>query len=159
MTSLSIRPARLGDEDTIFALLYELADYEKLLDKFHITKDVVLRDYLCAQPLCHCNLAFAGDAPVAVASWFWIYSSFMAARGIHLEDLFVRPAFRGRGYGKALLTHLAKTAAEAGAGCVQWTVLDWNKPSIDFYERLGARRVEGWYTYRLEGGALNKAAQ
>jgi GNAT superfamily N-acetyltransferase len=156
MSVLSIRPAKSGDEDLIFALLYELADYEKLLDKFHITRDVITRDYISAEPRCRCDLAFEGDAPVGIATWYWIYNSFAAIRSIYLEDLFVRPAFRGKGYGKALLIHLAKTSSQAGAGGVQWSVLDWNKPSIDFYESLGARRVDGWLTYRLEGDALKK---
>lgn len=159
MSVLSIRPAKPGDEALIFALLHELADYEELLDKFRITKAVITRDYLSADPRCHCDLAFEGDAPAGIATWYWIYNSFAAARSIYLEDLFVRQALRGRGYGKALLSHLAKTALDEGAGGVQWSVLDWNKPSIEFYERLGARRVDGWSTYRLDGEALKTAAQ
>jgi GNAT superfamily N-acetyltransferase len=159
MTNFTIRAAKAGDEELILALLYDLADYEKLLDRFHITKDVVARDYLGEAPPCRCDLAFEGAEPAGIATWYWIYNSFAAMRSIYLEDLFVRRAFRGRGYGKALLTHLAKTAADSGAGCVQWSVLDWNKPSIDFYDSLGARRVEGWYTYRLEGEALKKAGR
>ena len=155
----AIRSARAGDEDVIVALLHDLAEYEKLLDKFHVTRDVVARDYLSAQPLCQCELAFDGDEAAGIATWRWTYASFAAARSIYLEDLFVRPAFRGRGYGKALLAHLAKTAAEAGAARVEWQVLDWNKPSIDFYEGIGARPVGGWLTYRLEGDALEKAAK
>ena len=154
----TIRNAKKGEEDVIFALLYELADYEKLLGKFDITKNIITRDYFSEEPLCRCDLAFEGDAPVGIATWYWIYNSFAAIRSIYLEDLFVRPAFRGKGYGKALLVHLAKTAREAGAGGVQWSVLDWNKPSIEFYESLGARRIDGWHSYRLEGDALKKAA-
>jgi len=159
MADFTIRAAKNGDQDLILALLYELADYEKLLDRFHVTKDVVLRDYFGEAPLCHCDLAFEGDAPAGIATWYWIYNSFAAKRCIYLEDLFVRPAFRGKGYGKTLLTYLAKAATDAGAGGVQWAVLDWNKPSIDFYDSLGARRVDGWYTYRLEGEALKGVAQ
>jgi GNAT superfamily N-acetyltransferase len=101
-------------------------------------------------------LAFEGATPVGVASWYWIYASFAATRAIYLEDLFVRPATRGKGYGKALLAHLAKTAVDAGASRVDWSVLDWNKPSIDFYDSLGAKPHDGWLVYRLEGEALRK---
>jgi GNAT superfamily N-acetyltransferase len=156
MRDFSIRPARRGDEASIVKLLLELAEYEKLLDKFHITEEVVRRDYMSERPLINCDLAYDGDTPAGVATWYWVYSSFAAKRAIYLEDLYVRPQFRGKGYGKALLVHLAKVAVEAGAVCVDWSVLDWNKPSIKFYDSLGAKTVKGWYVYRLEGDALTK---
>jgi diamine N-acetyltransferase len=154
VAELVIRRARSGDEDLILALLRELAEYEKLLDVFHVTAAVIRRDYLNDAPLLLCDLAFEGNTPVGVATWYWKYSSFATTRAIYLEDLFVRPAFRGKGYGKAFLAHLAKTAVAAGANAVDWSVLDWNQPSIDFYESLGARRHAGWYVYRLEGEAM-----
>ncbi len=154
MTELSIRRARAGDEALILTLLRELAEYEKLLGVFHVTADVIARDYLGAQPLLQCDLAFDGDTPVGVMTWYWTYSSFAAKRSIYLEDLFVRPATRGKGYGKALLVHLAKTGAAVDSHRVEWSVLDWNKTSIEFYDSLGARPVSGWYVYRLEGAAL-----
>jgi GNAT superfamily N-acetyltransferase len=156
--TLSIRPARTGDEDTIFSLLHALAEYEKLLDRFHVTKAVIARDYLCAQPRIQCDLAFEGGKPVGVATWYWNYSSFTAERGIYLEDLFVPPEFRGKGYGKALLAHLAKTAVKNGGGKVEWSVLPWNKPSIDFYEGLGAKQMTDWLIYRVTGEALEDLA-
>lgn len=154
MSAFSIRRARQGDEELILTLLHELADYEKLLDKFHVTKEVIARDYLGAQPLLNCDLAFEGDTPVGAMTWYWTYASFAAKRSIYLEDLFVRQSTRGKGYGKALLVHLAKTGASVGAHRVEWSVLDWNKPSIEFYDSLGAQPVSGWYVYRLEGDAL-----
>jgi GNAT superfamily N-acetyltransferase len=154
----AIRPARQGDEETILSLLRALADYEKLLDKFHVTNAAIARDYLCAHPRIQCDLAFEGDQPVGIATWYWTYSSFMAERGIYLEDLFVPPQFRGKGYGKALLAHLAKTAVENGGGKVEWSVLPWNKPSIDFYEGLGAMRMNDWLIYRVTGEALEDLA-
>jgi len=156
--NLAIRAAKAGDEELILALLHELAVYEKLTDKFRITRAVIARDYLCERPLIECDLAFEADRPVGIATWYWTYGSFAAARGIYLEDLFMRPEFRGRGYGKALLAGLAKRALKGGAGRVEWSVLDWNKPSIDFYEQLGARRGDGWLVYRLEGEALEDLA-
>jgi GNAT superfamily N-acetyltransferase len=158
VANLLIRKARRGDEDLIFALLYGLAEYEKLLWRFHVTRETVVRDYLCDDPLIHCELAFEGDTTVGGATWFWTYAGFAAARGLYIEDLFVFPAFRGHGYGKALLAHLARTAAAAGAIRVDWNVLDWNKPSIDFYESLGARPQEGGLYYRLEGEAMKSLA-
>ena len=156
MAELSIRRAQPGDEALVLTLLRELADYEKLLDVFHITEDVVRRDYLGAHPLVQCELAFEDNEPVGVMTWYWTYSSFAAKRSIYLEDLFVRKAARGRGHGKALLVHLAKTGAQVGAHRVEWSVLDWNRPSIEFYDSLGAKPVQGWYVYRLEGDALRK---
>lgn len=157
--TLAIRSIRAGDEVLVVKLLYELAEYEKITDRFHITEDIIRRDYLGERPLCNADLAFEGEAPVGVMSWYWIYGTFAAARGIWLEDLFVRPAFRGKGHGKALLAFLAKRAVDAGANRVEWSVLDWNRPSIDFYESLGARPPEGWLVYRLNGDALMKLGQ
>jgi GNAT superfamily N-acetyltransferase len=158
MPNFSIRKARAGDEEIILTLLTELAEYEKLMHAFKITREVIARDYLGERPLCNCDVAFEGETPVGVASWYWTYTSFAAARGIYLEDLFVRPQFRGKGYGKAFLAMLAKHAREAGASRVEWSVLDWNKPSIEFYESLGAKPHDGWLTYRLQGDALAKLA-
>jgi GNAT superfamily N-acetyltransferase len=158
MDEFSIRRSRSGDEALILQLLRELAEYEVLLERFRITVDVIRRDYLGAQPLLNCDLAFEGDRPIGIASWYWIYSSFAAKRAIYLEDLFVRSAERGKGYGKSLLAHLAKTALDAGGIGVDWSVLDWNKPSIKFYEGIGAKRVNGWYVYRLQDEALQRIA-
>jgi GNAT superfamily N-acetyltransferase len=158
MTKKIIRRAGNGDETIVLSLLRELADYEKLLDRFHITEEIVRRDYLGAQPLLNCDIAFDGDAPAGVATWYWTYHSFAARRGIFLEDLFVKPDVRGKGYGKALLAHLARNAVQAGGGQVEWEVLDWNEPSIAFYESIGAKRQGGWFTYRLQDEALKKMA-
>ena len=159
MSTFSIRPARAGDEDAIYSLLYGLAEYEKLLWRFHVTRETVARDYLCGAPLIHCELAFEDEAPAGIATWFWTYAGFAAKRGLYIEDLFVFPQFRSRGYGKALLAHLVKIAAAADAIRIDWNVLDWNKPSIDFYVSLGAKPQEGGIYYRLEGDAMKKLAQ
>jgi GNAT superfamily N-acetyltransferase len=159
MSGLAIRRARAGDEELALATLRELAVYEKIEDRFHLTRDALSRDFLCAEPLCFCELAFEGQNAVGVMTWYRIYSSFSAQRGIFLEDLFVRPAFRGRGFGKALLAWLAQTAVAEGAGHIDWFVLDWNKPSIDFYDGLGAEPVKGWLSYRLRGEALKDLAR
>ena len=154
MTALSIRPAIPGEEHVMFTLLHELAVYEKIADRFALTEVTIARDFFGPSPLCQCDLAFDGDQPVGVMTWYWIYSSFAASRGIFLEDLFVRAVHRGRGYGKALLGHLAQRAVREGARYIDWFVLDWNKSSIEFYERLRAEPVRGWLSYRLSGEAL-----
>ncbi len=156
---LEIRKARKGDEDLVFTLLHELADYEKLLDKFKVTREIIVRDYLSAQPLLNCDLAFEDGSPVGVMTWYWTYTSFAATRGLYLEDLYVRQSTRGKGYGKALLAHLAHTAVEAGASRIEWSVLTWNKPSIEFYELIGARQPDDWFIYRLADDALKTLAK
>ena len=156
---LSIRAAQVGDEGLILTLLRELADYEKLLDVFHVTEEVIRRDYLGEPRLLQCDLAFEGAAAVGVMTWYWTYASFAARRAIYLEDLFVRPVHRGKGYGKTLLAFLARKGAQVGAQRLEWSVLDWNEPSIEFYDSLGARPVSGWYVYRLEGEALKKLGE
>ncbi len=132
------------------------AEYEKPTDKFRITREIVTRDYLSAQPLIQCEIALEADAPIGIATWYFTYSSFAAKRGIYLEDLFVRPAARGHGYGKALLAHLAARAREHGADRLDWAVLTWNASAIKFYESLGAKAVSDWHIYRLAGDALAK---
>ena len=159
MTSeLSIRRAVAGDEDLIMALLVELAEYERLTHLFALTKEVVARDFVGSGKAVHCELAYADGVPVGIAVWYWTYTTFAAGRGLYLEDLYVRERVRGRGYGKALLTHLAREAATHGAIRVEWSVLNWNKPSIAFYESIGAQPVDEWTIYRLTGAALRELA-
>jgi len=157
--TISIRSARSGDEDAIYRLLYGLAEYEKLLWRFFVTREDVIRDYLCDDPLIHAELAFEDGQLVGGATWFWTYAGFAAKRGLYIEDLFVLPECRGRGIGKALMAHLVKIAMQAGAVRVDWNVLDWNMPSIDFYENLGARPQEGGIYYRLDGDAMRKLSE
>ncbi|HEY2070243.1 MAG TPA: GNAT family N-acetyltransferase [Rhizomicrobium sp.] len=154
-----IRPATQGDQSLILALLHELAVYEKLTDRFLITEAIINRDYLGTPARLECDLAFEGGKPAGIATWYWTYASFAARRGIYLEDLFVRPEYRGRGYGKILLANLAKRVSAGGGGHVDWAVLDWNKPSIDFYDSLGAKNNSGWLGYRLSGEALEALAR
>jgi GNAT superfamily N-acetyltransferase len=159
MKEFSIRPARSGDEDTVVALLRALAEYEQLLGRFHITAEIVRRDYFCERPPVHCDLLFEGPHPAGIATWYWTYGSFAAARKIYLADLFVPPEFRGRHYGQALIGHLARRVLDAGGIGIDWEVLDWNKPSIDFYDALGASAIRNWNAYHLGGEALARAAK
>lgn len=158
MSDLTIRRAVLGDEDLVLALLRELAEYEKLTHAFHLTKEIIARDFLGPAPAVVCDLAYAGGKPVGLAVWYWIYTTFAAARGIFLEDLYVRTENRGAGYGKKLLAHLAKEAVAHGAVRVEWSVLNWNTPSIAFYESLGAKPNSEWTIYRLADRPLKNLA-
>src|SRR5262249_51912004 len=144
-TPFTLRTAKHGDEDLIFALLNELAVYEKLTHKFKITREIIARDFIGEHAPLKVDLLYEDGKAAGIATWYFTYNSFAVSRGVFLEDLFVRPEFRGRGYGKALIAHLAKRAVEMGGNKVEWAVLDWNKPSIDFYESLGAERMSGWY--------------
>jgi GNAT superfamily N-acetyltransferase len=153
MSKFSIRAANDSDAPVIVSLLAELAAYEKLLEHFSLSEEMVRRDML--GNACHCALAFLDDAACGVVTWFWTYKSFRARRGLFVEDLYVRPDFRGHGLGKSLLAHLAAKAQAAG-GFLEWQVLDWNAPSIAFYQSLGAAPAENWLTYRLEGENLGK---
>ena len=159
METFEIRTARKGDEALIVTLLGELAEYEKLLDRFRITPEIVLRDYLSEHPLLFCDLTFEGERPAGIATWFWSYGSFAATRKIFLADLFVRPEFRGKHYGRALLANLARRALAHGGSGVDWEVLDWNKPSIEFYDSLGAVPNKGWIGYGISGEALTRLAK
>ena len=143
----------------MWTLLRELADYEKLLNKFSIDTAQLARDFFGPRPAAECDLAFEGDEPAGLVTFYWTYSSFAAARGLFVEDLFVRPALRGRGHGKALLKHLARKAAANGAMRLEWRVLDWNEPAIEFYKSLGAQPLQAWQTWRLERDAMQVLGQ
>lgn len=151
MSEFCIRAATQEDAAIVVSLLRDLAAYEKLLENFVLDEDRVRRDML--GEACHCAVGFLGEAPCGIATWFWTYKSFGARRGLFVEDLYVRPEFRSRGLGRRLLVHLAEKA-RAQHGFLEWQVLDWNAPSIAFYESLGAAPVEDWLTYRLEGEGL-----
>jgi len=159
VNAIEIRRARAGDEIVVVGLLRELAEYERLSHKFHLTPDHVTRDFFGVAPELSCDLAFADREPAGIMTWYHTYSSFAAARGIYLEDFYVRPALRRRGIGRALVADLARRALEAGCPKLEWSVLTWNKPSIAFYETLRAERVDDWHIYRLVGDALAALAR
>jgi len=153
MSDFLIRAAQPSDASAIVALLRELAAYEKLLEHFTLNEDEVLRDMFGAA--CHCELAFQNGEPVGIATWFWTYKSFRAVKGLYVEDLYVKPAYRGKGLGRQFLVRLAHEARAAG-GLLEWRVLDWNKPAIAFYQSLGARLIPEWVDCRLEGEGLER---
>ncbi|HWE06343.1 MAG TPA: GNAT family N-acetyltransferase [Rhizomicrobium sp.] len=156
MTKISIRAADPGDEEAIHSLLYELAIYERLTANFQLTPAIIARDIIGSASPCCCAVAESDGYAVGIATWYPIYSTFGASHGLYLEDLFVRPARRGRGIGMLLLAFLAARAREEGAAYIDWSVLDWNKSAIAFYEKLGAKHVEGWHIFRLSGRRLEE---
>jgi GNAT superfamily N-acetyltransferase len=157
MTPL-IRPATPADLPLILGFIRGLATYEKLLHEVEATEEKLRVTLFGPRPAAECLLAFADGAPAGFAIFFTNYSTFLARPGLYLEDLFVNPEFRGRGLGKALWLHLAALANQRGCGRMEWTVLDWNRPAIDFYESLGAERKTEWTLCRLTGPALARYA-
>ena len=153
-----IRPATTADVLTIARLIRALAEYEKLADKV-LFKETDLREHLFG-PRRYAEVLLAEDAGVVVgfALFFHNYSTFLGKPGIYLEDLFVEPAHRGKGFGKGLLVALAKLAVERDCGRIEWSVLNWNEPSIQFYLRLDAKRMDEWTVYRLSGEPLSRLA-
>jgi GNAT superfamily N-acetyltransferase len=156
--SLDIRPARPDDCAHILALIRELAEYEKLAHEVETTEEKLRATLFANPPAAHCVLAFADGQPAGFAIYFFNYSTFLAKPGLYLEDLFVKPAQRGSGIGKALLLHLAKIANARGCGRMEWSVLDWNEPAIGFYKKLGAVPMSEWTVFRLTGPALRQYA-
>jgi len=156
---LRIRTASSGDVSTILGLIRDLARYERDPDAVIATEADLLRDGFGPAPKFRCDLALWDEKPVGFVLWFWNWSTWLGKPGLYLEDLFVQPEARGRGIGKALLVHLARIAVREGCGRFQWQVLDWNEPSIKFYESLGARKLPSWLSMRVEGGALERLAK
>lgn len=151
---LNIRPAEAKDIPLIVQFIRELADYEKAVEQAVVTEDDIQRDGFSAYPKFRVVIAEWDGKPAGFALFFYNYSTWLGRAGLYLEDLFVRPEFRGRGIGKALLTHLARTAVEEGCGRFEWQVLDWNTPAVEFYKSLGARVMDEWSTMRVAGEPL-----
>ena len=153
-----IREANEGDVPLILSLIRELAEYEKLSDEVVATEDG-LRDSLFGERrYVEVLMAEHDGAPAGFALFFHTSSTFLGKPGIYLEDLYVKPAFRGSGIGKKLLVHLASLAKRRGCGRLEWWVLDWNEPSIGFYKKLGAVPMDDWTVYRVSGSALEDLA-
>ena len=157
---LSIRPATKADVPLVLAFIRELAEYEREPHKAVATSEDLIRDGFTegAAPKFRVVIAEWDGKPAGFALFFYNYSTWNGRAGIHLEDLFVRPAFRGKGIGKALLSHLAKIAVEEKCSRLEWQVLDWNTPAIEFYKSLGALHLKEWWNMRVTGEALPKLA-
>ena len=157
--SLSIRPARPGEAALALQFVRELADYEKLAHEAVATEAMIDDALFGPNPRAFCDFAEWNGEPVGFALWFLNFSTFSGKAGIYLEDLFVRPTHRGKGIGKALMVHLAGKCIQNGWVRFQWSVLDWNTPSIDFYKSLGAVLLDEWTVARVSGDALARLAE
>ncbi len=156
--SLSIRVATVADAPLILQFIRELAEYERMLDEVEATEADIRRDLFGENPRSFCEIAEYQGQPVGFALWFYNYSTFRGRAGIYLEDLFVRTEARGVGAGKALLRKLAQRCVDAELGRLEWAVLNWNAPSIAFYDSLGASAKTEWTVRRLDGEALETLA-
>jgi GNAT superfamily N-acetyltransferase len=157
--SLTIRRARSNEAGLVYSLVRELAEYEKLLHEVDATEADIAAALFGDNPRLFCEIAEWQGEPAGFAVWFFNFSTFSGSSGIYLEDLFVRPALRGNGIGKALLAHLANECVANGWSRLQWAVLDWNKPSIEFYKSLGASLMDEWTICRVSGPALAALAK
>ena len=154
--SLVIRAAKPADTALIFALVQELAAYEHLSSEVDATPQSIAAVLFAREPRVFCDLAEWNGEPAGFALWFLNFSSFRGRHGIYLEDLFVRPAFRAKGIGKALMAQLARRCVAEGWARFEWSVLDWNLPSIEFYRSIGAQVMDDWKICRLSGPALEQ---
>jgi GNAT superfamily N-acetyltransferase len=157
-TDVHITAATRADVPLILSLIRDLALYEKLPDQVVATEAILHESLFGAERGAECMIARVGGEGAGFALFFHNFSTWLGRRGLYLEDLFVRPAFRGQGVGKALLVHLAGIALARGCGRFEWQVLDWNQSARDFYESLGARPNPGWINYRVTGDALQQLA-
>jgi GNAT superfamily N-acetyltransferase len=153
-----IRPAALADVPVIAGLIRELAEYEHLADQVVLDSDRLRGHLFGPRPFVEALVAEDAGAVVGFALFFHNYSTFLGAPGIYLEDLFVQPAYRGKGHGRDLLAAVARLAVERGCGRLEWAVLNWNEPAVRFYESFGAKPMSEWTVFRLTGAALQAAA-
>jgi GNAT superfamily N-acetyltransferase len=155
---LTIRPATQADVPLILEFIRELAEYEREPQAAVATQADLLRDGFGPEPKFRVDIAEWSGEPAGFAFYFWNYSTWQGKPGLYLEDLFVRPQFRGKGIGKALLVHLAQVVLKNNGGRLVWQVLDWNSPAIEFYKSLGATEMKEWITMRIKGDALVRLA-
>ena len=151
---MKIRPAKSEEVGEVLQLIQDLATYEKAPEQVEASKEDLLNTIFVKDPRVFCDLVEVDGQVAGMAIWFLNYSTWQAKHGIYLEDLFIKPEYQGRGYGKALLKHLAKICDEKGYGRLQWWVLDWNSPAIEFYKSFGAEAMDEWTVYRTSGQAL-----
>ncbi len=154
--NFGIRIATENDIPIILSLIRELAVYEKLEHELIATEELMRQSLFCEKPAAEVLIAEYEDTPVGYALFFHNFSTFLGKKGLYLEDLFIKPHYRGKGFGKALLLHVVRLAKERNCGRVEWSVLNWNQPAIDFYKSLGAVPMDGWTVYRLDEEVIKK---
>lgn len=155
MQELTFRNATKNDVSKILYFIKELAEYEKMADEVVATEEL-LEEWIFEKKKAEVIFAVKNEKEIGFALFFHNFSTFLGRSGIYLEDLYIKPEYRGKGYGKALFEELAAIAVERGCGRLEWWCLDWNKPSIDFYLSMGAEPMEDWTVYRIAGDTLNK---
>jgi GNAT superfamily N-acetyltransferase len=153
-----IRPARVEDVPIILQLIRDLATYERAPNEVRATEEQLVDVLFGERPAAEVLLAFEGKSPVGFAVFFYNFSTWLGRSGLYLEDLFVKPERRGKGYGRALLVELAKIARERECGRMEWAVLDWNEPAIKFYRALGAKPMDDWTVFRLTRDGIARLA-
>ena len=158
-SNFKIRPACAADVSTILQLIRDLATYERAPNEVTATEEQLVDVLFGEKPAAEVLLAFEKDTPVGFALFFHNFSTWLGRPGLYLEDLFVKPEKRGKGYGRALLVDLAKVAYERGCGRMEWAVLDWNEPAIKFYRSLGAKPMEEWTVFRLTRDGIAELAK
>jgi len=154
-----IRQATENDAASILALIKDLAEYEKLSHEVAATEDDIRQSLFGDRPVAKALIGELEGVPISFALFFYNFSTFQGKPGIYLEDLYVKPDYRGNGFGRKMLAHIAGLAKERNCGRFEWSVLDWNAPAIRTYDRLNARPMKEWILYRLTGDALDKLAQ
>ena len=154
---LEFQFAKREDTAEILEFIRQLADYEHMLDEV-VADEALLEHWLFDEKKAEVLFAVVDTERVGFALFFHNFSTFLGRAGIYLEDLYVKPEYRGNGYGKAILTQLARIAVERGCGRLEWWCLDWNRPSIDFYKSMGAEAMEDWTVYRIAGQTLHELA-
>lgn len=155
---MQFRNATRADVAKILEFIKELAEYEHMSDQV-VADEALLEEWLFDKEKAEVIFAMEGDTEVGFALYFHNFSTFLGRAGVYLEDLFVKPAYRGKGYGKGLLSQLARIAVKRGCGRLEWSCLDWNKPSIDFYRAMGAVPMDEWTVYRVTGDTLTALAE
>jgi GNAT superfamily N-acetyltransferase len=157
-TRFTIRPARAEDVPLVLEFIRELAEYEKLLNEVQATEASLHESLFGSRPVAEALIGEEAGQPAGFALFFHNFSTFVGRPGIYIEDVFVRPPFRGRGLGKSFFLHLAALARERDCGRIEWAVLDWNEPAIEFYRRLGARSMDEWRIFRLDRASIARLA-
>jgi GNAT superfamily N-acetyltransferase len=158
-TKIRVVPATAADVPLILSMIRDLAEYERMSKEVVATEDGLCEVLFGARRDAEVLIAYADEQPAGFALFFHNFSTFLGTRGLYLEDLFVKPAFRGIGLGKRLLVELARLAVERGCGRFEWSVLDWNEPAIGFYKKLGAVPMHDWTIFRVSGDTLQQLAQ
>ena len=154
MDRFELRSPTVDEVHFVVGFIRELAEYERLTHECHITEDALRESLFAERPHAETLLAFLNELPIGFCLFFHNYSTFLGKPGLYLEDLYIQPEFRNRGYGKLILAHLASLALERGCGRFEWAVLNWNEPSIAFYRKIGAEPMNDWTVQRLTGESL-----